>query len=356
MRIVVGGPTPTPTPSKPGVVPPGGGNPPVQTQTGDVLSGESWTRKDYRWVTIEWDYPSGSSHTYTEAQIQWSNNPADGLQSVRSGSHQPPAGPRAVVSADATSAEIRGIPWDSAPAYYVRVRGLTAAGKKSDWSQYIQVYRDADYYYSYGHQHDHKVSYALSTLTTDIYKMLNRATERAAALWNKPSLVRVCEAPCDPGDTDDLVRSAYRYVPEGPITSISNHTYNNRACGDSVACVAGVNIHDRLHVHLTGMTIEYERPAVWGTGMNPAQHHQWTDDPGKVNKWTGNTNNPDQTYILMLPIAVHEFGHTLGLPDYYLLTTPNHDGIMNVGYTAPQPDDWLRLRELYKDHAPDQGW
>ena len=76
--------TPTPTPT------PGQGRP--STQTGDVISGERSTRKDYRWVLLEWDYPSGSSHTYTEAQIQWSDNPADGWNSVRSGSYQPPAG------------------------------------------------------------------------------------------------------------------------------------------------------------------------------------------------------------------------------------------------------------------------
>ena len=258
------------------------------------------------------------------------------------------------MSADATRADIRGIPMhptehDHDMPYYIRVRGLTATGMKSEWTEAIQVLRSRHYYLSIGHQHDQRMTYTLAGLSSADRALLDNMSERAARVWDS-SVVQVCEAPCG-GASDDLVTSVIDKRPGLHIPTMPG-VRDNKLCGTSVACVDNFGKH--LGIHLRNVVIQYERPAIWHGGNNPRHHHVWTDNPRLTNTWTGNQGNRDETYIYLLPIVVHEFGHTLGLPDYKRAV---HNGVMApTGYTQPRPIDWIRLRELYKDHTPNQGW
>ncbi len=343
--------TPTPTPVTPTPVPPRPGKP--STQTGDALSGTDWTRKDYRWVELTWEYPAGSSHAYVMAHIQWSDNPADGWKTVETQRPRLDWGPRADVNADATKADIRGIPVHPTVhhvdmPYYVRVRGVTATNRKSKWSNAIPIMRSRHYYHAYGHQHDHKATYTLDGLSSADRQLLATVSAQAARRWDS-GIVQVCEDPCG-GGNDDLITSVFDNKLGKPIRALPG-VRDNDLCGESVACVANAQKH--LGLHLRGLVIQYERPAIWHGGQNPAHHHIWTDDINRDGLWTQSAANLDETYIYLLPIVLHEFGHTLGLWDY----SPAHDGVMsNKGYVLPTAADWNRLKELYKDHTANQGW
>ena len=66
-------------------------------KTGENVSEVDSRHEDYRWIVADWEYPAASTHTYVTADIDWSNNPADGWNSLDTAHPFAPYGPRAFI-------------------------------------------------------------------------------------------------------------------------------------------------------------------------------------------------------------------------------------------------------------------
>ena len=180
-------PTPTPTPT-----PAPGQQDPMTTD--ENVSEVDWRHEDYRWIVVTWQYPADSTHTYVTADIDWSNDPQKGWNHLDTQHPQQPWGPRATVNHTATSADIRGIPLTDdlllagkrVKPFYMRVRGVTEDGKKSEWSQIREVQRTAYFYPAGGHQHDHSLVYSVGGLGSGVTDtIIADASRLAARIWTR---------------------------------------------------------------------------------------------------------------------------------------------------------------------------
>ena len=332
-------------------------------KTGENVSEVDSRHEDYRWIVADWEYPAASTHTYVTADIDWSNNPADGWNSLDTARPFAPYGPRAFIHNPPTSADIRGIPLTPdvlrpdgrANPFYIRIQGVTADGQRSEWSQAREIPRTAYFYQAGGHQHDHSVVYSVSGLGSGYTDtIIADASHLAARIWNSGNVVRICEGQCNPGESDHVARIETEYT-RGLFDSRIN-VFGNIKCGVSVACVHYTGIH--LGHHLGNMTVWFEDPPVYGRGTmgDPFRHRLWTDMARYHGKWTGNLSNLDEKWKYATPTAIHELGHLLGLPDF----KPHkpHAGIMKSSntYSTVQTADWILLRNMYKHHVENQGW
>ena len=216
-----------------------------------------------------------------------------------------------------------------------------------------------------GHQPDHTVGYAYGPVSGVIRGVI----PAAADAWNREMNMglSICDASgvdCQLQNSDGSLATVKTVAPSSPRDT-------GTGCGHSYACVSHpgpltIAPSGPGH-HLAGMEILFEDPP-YGCEMDedPCESEnqrvfRWTDNPAEHRKRI--REGPTEIMLLYpLHTATHEFGHTLGLPDFYAHTEwgfsvgPRMDGlsgetaIMNR-YNTITDSDIAQLDAIYRLHS-----
>ncbi len=268
------------------------------------------------------------------------------------------------------TAEVTGLTPETHYAFRVRAsktyQGSSLLSALSD-----PVRRDGPRPTSIGHQEDHTVEYRMGTITTapglpfgfpDPAAVIRAAIQPAAEAWNQAAAqlnkaLAICAFGTCAGSNHDgwtvTVKTVSVNTKDTGDTDGSNHGVG---CGRSVACVKASVADD----HLRDMSLIIEEPA-WEcrgnskTGTCTQRRIFWTDESmhheAKIRGLP--VGSPPSYFFYMVPTMTHEFGHTLGLPDFYrddetdLDTLP--DAVMHSGVGIHKEDE-KQLEAIYAYH------
>ena len=110
--------------------------------------------------------------------------------------------------------------------------------------------------------------------------------------------------------------------------------------------------------HMVNMTMVFEEPAYVCSGSMCLDPYRivWTDDQTKDGDPTPSSTAADQEqYAFIDWVMLHEFGHTLGLPDFYADTSTlqGQIAIMNEHWVAQdiKDEDLEQLKAIYILHT-----
>ena len=220
---------------------------------------------------------------------------------------------------------------------------------------------------SIGHQEDHTVAYQVGAITAapnlpagfpDPAVIIPASIGPAATAWNTAAAaiagknLKICKVNSCGGSNHDGGIVTVKTV------GVSSGSYNE-ACGTSTACVKPTWNGD----HLGDMELVIEEPA-WQCRLSVHRPTHtcvaqiriyWTNVSGAGYAIHPNTGATLGLYSYINPVMVHEFGHTLGLPDFY------DDAGQAVGlkglpanmddpytYQTPTAQDIAQLRAIYR--------
>ena len=293
----------------------------------------------YRWLNITWS-AGHPDYTYTvqwrretETDSDWktlSETPATTKESDRS---------RAIITTGLGqhSADVRGLPFKRGAGRAntdreILVRIAAAAGGHSVYSDGYAITRDKPG--AVGHQHDQAIGYNLSTLPNNtLGTMLTNAAPGGATAWSNA----VSYLSAHSGSEVDLVEfdgTSARKCRTGPTACVkmgfSDHLED-----------AGFRIP-------SGMTmVFYPNPEY------ESRNYIWTHDASKHLDDAPNGGR----YMWVVPVLVHEFGHTFGLShSTFGIMNPSDVFDEDVAIATIQPADVAAIRQLYDGHIASQGW
>ena len=191
---------------------------------------------------------------------------------------------------------------------------------------------------------------------------IKAAINPAVAAWNTAAAaitgknITICAfGSCAGRNHDGWIVTVKTVVNNTKDTGATDGSAHDEGCGRSVACVKASVADD----HLRGMSLIIEEPA-WEcrnfntmTG-NCGEHAKiyWTDDSSHHEaKIIGLPfGNPPSYFYYINPTMTHEFGHTLGLYDFYNDRTMDHlTAVMNT-HSVIEGEDEKQLRAIYAYH------
>ena len=314
-------------------------------------------------ITIRWDPVSGADR-YEVQQKSW------GAEIWR-----PPLGAGFTARFDGDHVVLGGLPYGR--IYTHRVRAVNDEGK-SEWSDSHTTLVDPAK--NAGHQEDHVVEYQIGWtpanwthgapgLTETPLSALSSAASSGADAWANAISGRgvlqgagllLCLAPCptetsSEGLTVSINRDGHtvtiRFASEETDESTDGYDENpNHGCGTSTACVKGL----LSGTHTSSATIVIEEPAFYWKN-NKSNARFWTLDKRKSGNPVRNQNNEIVGRYGYLPATLtHEFGHALGLPDFFRYDSlKSYRAVMTDPdlYFVPQPDDLRHLWKIYRGHS-----
>lgn len=268
------------------------------------------------------------------------------------------------------TAIVTGLTPDTDYAFRVRAWKIYRGSRLySLWSDIVR--RDGPRPASIGHQEDHTVEYGMGTITAapnlpagfpDPVAAIKAAINPAVAAWNTAAAaitgknITICAfGSCAGRNHDGWIVTVKTVVNNTKDTGATDGSAHDEGCGRSVACVKASVADD----HLRGMSLIIEEPA-WEcrnfntmTG-NCGEHAKiyWTDDSSHHEaKIIGLPfGNPPSYFYYINPTMTHEFGHTLGLHDFYNDRTMDHlTAVMNT-HSVIEGEDEKQLRAIYAYH------
>ena len=225
-----------------------------------------------------------------------------------------------------------------------------------------------------GHQEDHTVAYeddipnvlAHPTGIPNPVTVIRDSISRAVNAWNDATRLnipaknlQICEVnACGTGTNHDggIIRIQ---------TAGETSTGQNISCSWSTACTRD-SPFPRRSEHIAGIDLIFEEPA-WECGRFDKNTNTclglhlriyWTHVAGYDRTEAKDpAGNVIGEYRYVDPIMMHEFGHTFGLPDFYLDNMTNLMGrpaVMDDPYThrMPTAEDIAQLRAIYAIHEP----
>ena len=265
----------------------------------------------------------------------------------------PEPNPPAAIAFTNASADITGLVPDSTYTFKVVATNRFGDSPESDGLRA----RTPDLEYSWGHQADHTAKYAKGTIGSSI---IEDAIQDAAEDWNNEMVVlnkglKIC---------DDVDISCGGANADGGIVTIqtatTTKTNDSGGCGNSYACVQpGTDGNSSgPGKHMVNMTMVFEEPAYVCSGSMCLDPYRivWTDDQTKDGDPTPSSTAADQEqYAFIDWVMLHEFGHTLGLPDFYADTSTlqGQIAIMNEHWVAQdiKDEDLEQLKAIYILHT-----
>ena len=287
-------------------------------------------------------------------------------------------GRTATTTVSATSVEFIGLTPEA--RYSFRVRAWKPHGSSrlhSEWSDTVST--EAPTPANLGHQEDHTVAYQQGTITSapgrpagvqDPAMVISDAIEPAAKAWTDEAMaiagknLNICkEDEDDCGGNHDGGIVTVKTV-AGTSTAVGlPDTDHDHDCGGSVGCVKFDSTFDSAGPgrHLGHMSLIIEEPA-WecreadfsGDCVDQVRTY-WTDvlddHMGEVKDSRTGTTLGVKYYIP--PLMIHEFGHTLGLPDFgNVPTLSNWPAVMDDLHANQMitGEDVAQLRAIYALH------
>ena len=210
-----------------------------------------------------------------------------------------------------------------------------------------------------GHQADHTVKYEVSNIGNSV---ISDAIEPAVSAWDF-AIARL-------GKGLEICTGNLCVNPDGFTVTIKTVDNNNDAidasgdfdegCGTARACVKFVKAGD----HMQEMHMIFEDPPVAALRVTDAvwrlREYVWTKDKSKNGKLVpclaaSCVGQTPRYYVYVDRIMLHEFGHTMGLKDFYddtetgLIGLPN--AVMHMGYVI-NGEDLKQLEAIYLLHNP----
>ena len=210
----------------------------------------------------------------------------------------------------------------------------------------------------WGHQADHNVKYTLGTIGNSV---IENAISPAVAAWNSklPELgkgLRICSG--------DSCIDSFTVT----IKTVDNNNRSTAAtaepdegCGPPRACmkrVGGGGESAGPGRHMENMHIVFEDPP-WFAAQDPPEmgpwkhtEYMWTADRNLNGRKVNSIRDRDVYYVYVGRVMLHEFGHTLGLPDFYNDKTGLKalQAIMNEDFVIGD-EDLAQLEAIYLLHS-----
>ncbi len=199
----------------------------------------------------------------------------------------------------------------------------------------------------WGHQADHSVKYVVDRNIGN--SVITNAISPAVSAWNFAMArlgkgLKICASTDSNCVNPDGYTVTIKTV-DNNNDSIGRATLNqNEGCGSSRACVKPVGLggdNESLApgAHMENIYMVFEDPPWFAQMVRPAvwrlREYVWTKDKYKDGKLvpclaaSSCAFTTPRYYVHAGRIMLHEFGHTLGLPDFYSDTTTGLDGFRN---------------------------
>ena len=211
----------------------------------------------------------------------------------------------------------------------------------------------------WGHQADHIVRPVIGTLLGS--RVIGDAIGRAITDWNDKLRTLNNDLEFCVTCTDDATVTVKAVNNKNDSTDDPTND-PNEGCGPARGCVKPrtESASSGPGKHMKNMYVVIEEPprsaieVTMPSGTPTWQHWiwEWTADQNLAGRHVQGTMNPKVYYAYIDRVMLHEFGHTLGLDDFYLDNTMDHlDALMNESSTI-EDEDLKQLRAIYSRHSP----
>ena len=271
------------------------------------------------------------------------------------------AGGIATTIAPGLAIDYTGLVPKAAYSFKVRSRKPHGSGHLfSEWSGVVSYSAPTPTHW-WGHQADHTVKYAPGAIGN---RVIENAIVRAVGAWNSKMAslgkgLTICSA-CGTSNRDEFTVTIKAVNNNNKATGPPNSD-PNEGCGPSRACVkpgSGGTSSSGPGAHMGIMYMVFEDPP-WSAAQNPPRtgpwlhtEYLWTTNKNLNGRQVSYINSRDVFYVYVDRIMLHEFGHTLGLHDFYNDRTMDQlDAVMNTSYEI-QDEDIAQLEAIYLHHSP----
>ena len=209
----------------------------------------------------------------------------------------------------------------------------------------------------FGHQADHTVEYVVGNIGN---RVIEHAVPTAVSQWNSEvrSLGKGLEICAGTGcvNPDGFTATVKTVNNQNNAVAIDARDWD-AGCGSARGCVKAWEAGG----HLEDMVVIFEDPPWFAKRMPPKRGrwvhtmYEWNAIEARDGAKVPGSGTPGVFYVYGLRIALHEFGHTLGLPEFYNDTTGLQgflDAVMHYEGYEIHEEDISQLRAIYLLHNP----